>query len=313
MKILIADKFPESHQQALIERGHEVVFEPDLGGDDLPAKISDFNMLLVRSTQVSAETVGAAKDLKLIIRAGAGTNTIDKAAANQAGIHVCNTPGMNSVAVAELAMGMLLAIDRRIADNVAQLREGRWNKKEFSKAEGIKGKTLGIAGMGAIGQALAKRALAFEMKVLGYDVVPFDAPGVDKVDTLEQLLERADAVSLHVPMSDATKHLINAERLALMKPGAILLHTARGGVVDEQALIAAIKEKGLRVGVDVYEDEPAASDKEYNGELGKLPGVVGTHHIGASTAQAQAAVADEVLAVVDAYVKDGSFRNEVKA
>lgn len=313
MNILFADKFPEARHQTVTDKGHSFTYKPDLTAESLPGEIGDHDVLVVRSTKVTPDTIGAAKNLKLIIRAGAGTNTIDKAAANQAGIHVCNCPGMNSAAVAELAMGLMLAIDRRIPQCNADLKQGQWNKKEYAKADGVKGKTMGILGMGAIGKELAKRAQAFDMKVLGFDVVPFDAPGVEVVDDIDKVLAQADVVSCHVPLNDKTKHLIDARRLGLMKQGATLINTSRGAVIDEQALIAAIKEKGLWVGADVFEVEPATGVAKYEGDLGLLDHVVGTHHIGASTQQAQLAVADEVLAVIEDYVRDKTIRNEVKA
>ncbi len=313
MKILFADKFPEARHQTLIDLGHSFTFKPELGAEQIPAEIGDHDVLVVRSTKVTKQTVDAGKALKLVIRAGAGTNTIDKAELNAAGKHCCNCPGKNSVAVAELAMGLMLATDRRIPQCTAALRDGQWNKKEFSKADGIKGKTLGIVGMGAIGQELAKRAQAFDMTVLGYDVVPFDAAGVEVVPELDDLLVRADVVSLHVPLNDATRHLVGAERLAKMKDSAILINTSRGGIVDEQALASAVRERGLRAALDVFEQEPASATGEFQNALLELDGVIGSHHIGASTEQSQMAVADEVIAIVEAFAKDGSLRNEVRA
>jgi D-3-phosphoglycerate dehydrogenase len=313
MKILFADKFPTPRQEILTQHGHELSYQPDLGADDLANNIGDAEVLVVRSTRVSKACIDAATKLKLIIRAGAGTNTIDKKAANAAGKHVCNCPGTNSAAVAELAMGLMLATDRRIPQATAALKRGEWNKKEFSKADGIKGKTMGIVGMGAIGKELAQRAHAFDMTVLGYDVVPFSAVGVEVVADLDELLTRADVISLHVPLNDATQHLIDARRMALMKPNAILINTSRGGIIDEKALVEAVKANSLRVAVDVFETEPAEGTGAYSGELGTLDAVIGTHHIGASTEQAQLAVADEVIAIVDAYAANGSIRNEVKA
>lgn len=313
MKILLADKFPNSHRDQLIAQGHSITEQPSLTGDQLPEAIADHDVLVVRSTEVSRATLSAGSQLKLIIRAGAGTNTIDKAAAKDLDKHVCNCPGTNSIAVAELVMGLMLAIDRRIAQNTAALKAGQWNKKEFSKADGIKGKTLGIVGVGAVGKALAKRALAFEMQVIAYDVVPVDIDGVTVVPKVEDLLQQADVISLHVPLNDATRHLINAERLPLLKDSAILINASRGAVIDEEALVEAVKARGLRVALDVYEREPGADDQTYTGEIGLLDTVIGTHHIGASTTQAQTAVADEVCEIIKTYQEHGAYRNEVTA
>lgn len=312
MRVLFADKFPEERHAAVTSRGHQMRYQPDLGAEQLPNEIGDAEVLVVRSTKVTADAVAAGTKLKLIVRAGAGTNTIDKKAANDAGVHVCNCPGTNSAAVAELAMGLMLAADRRIPQATQALKQRQWNKKEFAQADGVKGKTLGIVGMGAIGRELAQRALAFDMLVAGYDVVDFQMDGVERVVDLDELLERADVVSVHVPLADATRHLIDARRLALMKRRAILINTSRGAVIDEKALCAAVKDRDLRVAADVFEVEPSSGVGPYEGELALLENVIGTHHIGASTQQAQLAVADEVIAILDDF-EHGTVRNEVRA
>ncbi|HKJ82190.1 MAG TPA: NAD(P)-dependent oxidoreductase, partial [Ignavibacteriaceae bacterium] len=165
VKVLVADKFPEQYIKEMKELNLDVTYSPKLGENDLPGEIKDTDILVVRSTKVNAKTIESGNNLNLIIRAGAGVNNINISAANQKGIYVANCPGMNSVAVAELAMGLMISLDRRIPDNVMDFKNGKWNKGEYSKAQGLKGKTLGIIGYGAIGREVAKRAIAFDMKV----------------------------------------------------------------------------------------------------------------------------------------------------
>jgi D-3-phosphoglycerate dehydrogenase len=316
MKLLFADAIPEHTVADLEHGGHDCVVEPGLGADDLPDRVTGFDVLVVRSTVVSAEVFGAADRLALVIRAGAGTNTIDTAAAAARGVLVANLPGRNAAAVAELTIGLLLAVDRRIADNVMDLREGRWNKKEYSKAGGLLGSTMGIIGLGAIGLGVAERAAAF-----GIDVQALAKPGrspyvaaraadlgVTFCDSLPELLGSSDIVSLHVPSSSETEHLVDAAFLDQMKDDAILLNTSRGSVVDEPALLAALDAGAVRAGLDVFDDEPSSGAGEWTSALAQHPRVVGTHHIGASTQQAQRAIADGVVEIIDAFTA-GEARN----
>jgi D-3-phosphoglycerate dehydrogenase len=224
---------------------------------------------------------------------------------------------MNATAVAELAMGLILSLDRRIVHNTNDLRRGVWNKKEYSKARGLKGRTLGIVGLGQIGYLIAKRAAAFEMKLVYADVVRNEAAekelGIEKIE-FDDLLRQADFVSLHVPMDETTRHLINAERLAKMKPTARLINCSRGGVVDSAALVAAIDSGKLAgAGLDVYDNEPGASDTKFEDAAGACDMVYGTHHIGASTDQAQLAVAEEVVRIVAHRQQTGETLNCVNA
>jgi D-3-phosphoglycerate dehydrogenase len=253
------------------------------------------------------------ESLKLVLRAGAGTDTIDKARAKELGRKVANCPGMNSAAVAELVMGHLLALDRRIVDCTVDLRNGVWKKKEYSKARGIKGRTLGIVGMGRIGRLVAQRAAAFDMNIVYTDIVP--APDAEKEFgarrvEFDELLKTADAITLHVPLTGDTKTMIGAEQLASMKPGAFLINTSRGGVIDYDALTRAIEEKGVRVALDVFGNEPIATANVFEDTIVKANGVVyGTHHIGASTEQAQLAVADEAVRVITEFKNTGNVIN----
>jgi len=315
MKVLVADKFESVGVRGLKECGCQVVVNPELKDDALVDGLQreQPQVLIVRSTKVGEQAVAAAGSLKLIVRAGAGVDTIDVPAATRHGIRVANCPGKNSVAVAELVFALLLSLDRRVVENVNDLRAGKWNKKEYSKARGIKGLTLGIVGVGQVGREVVKRALAFDMRVLYTDIVPAPeldkTPGVRRV-TLEELLKGGDVVSVHVPLTEQTRHLINAERLRLMRPGAILINTSRGGVVDEKAVAAALAEGKLGgVGLDVYEIEPSAAGTVFEDPIVKHPRVYGTHHIGASTDQAQTAVAEETVRIVREYLSGGKVLN----
>ena len=312
MKILIADSFPQSHIDRLNEQGHEVTSSPDLDEHALAQAIADNEVLIVRSTRVNADTLESGTALKLVIRAGAGTNTIEKAHAADIGIRVCNVPGANAVAVAELVMGLIIAIDRNIPDNVADLRNRVWNKKKYSKARGLFGQRLGILGLGAIGLAVAERARAFGMEVCAVaksgrseeaEKRIRDA-GITQLDSLDEVLESSDIVSLHMPATENTLGMVNASFLNQLKDGAVLINTSRGDLVDEAALIAAMDAKGIRAGLDVYNNEPGAGDNSFESALATHPGVCGTHHIGASTDQAQTAVADGTLDVIRSYEED---------
>ena len=315
MRVLVADNIPERIRDALAQSGCEVDFQPSLGPDDLVDAIGTANVLIVRSTKVTASAITNARNLNLIIRAGAGTNTIDCAAAASQGIYVCNTPGKNAVAVAELTMGLIIALDRRIPDNVSQLREGRWNKKEFSKARGLLGKTMGIIGMGQIGQEVALRAKAFGMPVLGWSRSLTDERadelGISRADTVAQLCSQADVISVHLPLADGTKHIVGPSEFALRRESTLFVNAARGGVVDDVAMADAVNSGRIRAASDVFENEPKASDPTIENCLTECDGFYGTHHIGASTQQAQDAVADEVLRLVSGFRQDGTARNAV--
>lgn len=322
MKVLVADKFEKSGIEALTAAGCDVIFQPDASGDALvdAIKRSQAPVLVVRSTQVT-EAMMDAGALSLIVRAGAGVNTIDVAAASKRGIYVSNCPGRNSVAVAELAMGLILALDRRIPDNVAELRAGHWNKKEFSKAKGLMGQTLGLLGFGHIGREVARRARAFGMPVSVWSrrfasdaslkaaaEQEFD---IEVVDSPQALMSRADIVSIHVALTKDTRGFVNAELLSHAKQGAYLVNTARAEVMDYAALADAVKNKGLRVGLDVFENEPSSAAAPFAVALAAEPGVYGTHHIGASTDQAQEAIAAETVRIIRTFKDTGKVPNVV--
>ncbi|MFM2095172.1 MAG: hypothetical protein RIS70_2296 [Planctomycetota bacterium] len=312
-EIFIADAFSERHLGELRSLGCHVRYEPDLKADALPAAVGNAKILIVRSKQVQAATLTASDQLTLVLRAGAGVNTIDVKAASARGIFVSNCPGKNSIAVAELVFALLLGIDRRIAENVLELRAHRWNKKEFSKASGLFGRTLGVIGVGAIGREVIQRAKAFGMPVLAWSrslsAAMAEELGIEHVESIDDVFRRADVVSLHVAYHPETRHLVNATRLALMKPGSILINTSRGEVVDQQALRQVVASGGLRAGLDVFDPEPTAGSGAFDDPILDLPSLYGTHHIGASTEQAQDAIADEAVRIVREYLRTGEVLN----
>ncbi|MDH3296058.1 MAG: NAD(P)-binding domain-containing protein [Acidimicrobiia bacterium] len=310
MKILYADSVDESTLGRLTEAGHDVSVQADLTAETLPQVVADADVLVVRSTQVTAETIAAAKNLGLVVRAGAGTDNIDKDAASARGIYVCNVPGRNAIAVAELTMGLLLAVDRRIADNTADLRQGRWDKKSYTVADGLYGKQLGIVGLGDVGLAVAERAKAFGLTVVAerksgrssQALTAIRSIGIRLLDSQDELLATSDVVSIHVPKSEDTIGMVDKSFLAKMKDGAVLLNTSRGDVVDESALLEALDSGRIRAGLDVWDSEPGTGQGEFHSPLAKHPGVIGTHHIGASTSQAQRSIAEGTLETIEAFL-----------
>ncbi|SPE61273.1 D-isomer specific 2-hydroxyacid dehydrogenase NAD-binding [Verrucomicrobia bacterium] len=313
MKILIADKFSDSHLTRLTNLHCDVTYKPGVKAEDLPEQIGPFNILVVRSKQVTAETLKASEQLALVLRAGAGVNTIDVKAASACGIFVTNCPGKNSVAVAELVFALVLGIDRRIPDNVAALRAHQWNKKDFSKADGIYGKTLGVIGLGQIGREVLTRARAFGLRTIAWSrsLTPAQAEelGVERCADPDEVFRRADILTLHVALKPETRKLVNAARLALLKPGAMLINTARGEIVDQAALRAALEKGKLRAGLDVFDPEPAEGTGPFVDPILDLPNLYGTHHIGASTEQAQAAIAEEAIRIIETFVRTGVVLN----
>jgi D-3-phosphoglycerate dehydrogenase len=309
--ILIADTFQGEGVDALRSLGCTVHIEPDLGTADLPARLAECepDILLVRSTKVDRTSIESSSNLSLILRAGAGYDTIDLEAASAHGISVANCPGMNAIAVAELAWSLILACDRRIPDQTRDLRSGTWDKKGYGKARGLHGRTLGIIGLGRIGQAVAERGRSFGMKVIGWSrsltLEDAERMGITPCDDALTVARNADVVSLHVAANTQTAGMVDAEFLAAMRDGATLINTTRGSLIDEAALLDAVDSKGLRVGLDVYASEPASGDTSFSNELLERPGVYGTHHVGASTDQAQAAIAAEAVRVIQQYIDSG--------
>jgi D-3-phosphoglycerate dehydrogenase len=320
MKVLVADKFEQSGIDGLAAAGCEVVYRPDLKDDALVEAIrkTAADVLVVRSTAVTAPMLDAGA-LSLVVRAGAGYNTIDVATASKRGIYVSNCPGRNSIAVAELAFALMLALDRRIPDNVTELRAGAWNKKEYSKARGLFGRTLGLLGYGNIGQEMARRAHAFGMALVvwsrrfvsGQENVG-DAPvPMQLASSPEDVAARSDVLSVHLALTADTRGIVNAAVLDKLRPGSFFINTARAEVVDHAALEKVVRERNVRVGLDVFPGEPSGATGALNDALTSLPNVYGTHHIGASTDQAQEAIAAETVRIVASYKNTGKVPNVV--
>ena len=316
MKILIADKFPESGLNELKAAGFEVVYNAELKDESLTQAVSSTgaDVLVVRGTKVPGATLEAGR-LSLVVRAGAGYNTIDVKTASARGIYVANCPGKNSIAVAELAFGLILSLDRRIPANANDLRAGKWNKKEYSRARGLFGCTLGLIGLGQIGQEMLTRARAFGMPVVAWSrsltAERAEELGVEMKSSPQEVAAACDILSLHVALKDDTRNLINEEVLAALKPGSYFINTSRAEVVDQAALARAVQERGIRAGLDVFAGEPGGGTGTVEDDIFQLEGVIGTHHIGASTDQAQQAIADETVRIIREYKEKGRAPNVV--
>src|SRR5438128_2842418 len=314
MKILIADKFPDAGIGELKAAGFDVTYDAELKDDALTEAVNSTgaDVLVVRGTKVPGATLEAGR-LSLVVRAGAGYNTIDVKTASARGIYVANCPGKNAIAVAELAFGLILALDRRIPANAIDLREGKWNKKEYSKARGLFGRTLGLVGLGRIGQEMIPRARAFGMPVVAWSrsltTEHAEELGVQMKSSPSDVAAACDILSVHVALKDDTRNLINEDVLAALAPGSYVINTSRAEVVDQAALARAVSERGIRAGLDVFAGEPAGGTGTVEDDIFKLDGVIGTHHIGASTDQAQQAIADETMRIIREYKEKGRAPN----
>src|ERR1700722_1019128 len=316
MKVLIADKFPEGGRAALTQAGVLVVYDPELNDAALTQAVhsSGADVLVVRGTKVPAATLTAGR-LSLVVRAGAGYDTIDVKAASARGIYVSNCPGKNSIAVAELTFALILALDRRIPANAADLKAGCWNKAEYSKARGLFGRTLGLVGLGRIGQEVLGRARAFGMPVVAWSpsLTPAraEALGVQMMRSPTEVAAACDVLSVHVALNSDTRNLIHRGVFDALRPGSYFINTARAEVVDQAALYEAVRDRGLRAGLDVFAGEPSGGTGAVGDRIFELEGVIGTHHIGASTDQAQEAIADETVRIIREYVQTGRVPNVI--
>jgi D-3-phosphoglycerate dehydrogenase len=310
MKILIADHVDGCCGELLRARGFEVEESPGANSNQFLEKIAAADGLIVRSaTKVTAQLLALAPKLKVIGRAGAGVDNIDVAAAAQRGIAVFNAAAANTVSAAEHTLALMLALARHLPRAHVSLTQGRWNRAEFQGVE-LAGKILGIIGLGKIGREVAARANAFGMRVIAFDplIAPemFAAAGAE-ASTLEHLIRSSDFISIHAPFSSATRYLIGEEQLKICKPSVRLINTARGGIIDEQALWRALQDGRVAgAALDVFENEPP-------GELPllRLPNVVATPHLGASTVEAQRRVAEEIAGVVADFLLNKKVENAV--
>jgi D-3-phosphoglycerate dehydrogenase len=309
-KVLVSDKLSKTAVQIFKDNGVEVDYLPDLGKDKdkLLEVIGQYDGLAIRSaTKVTEKIVAAARNLKVIGRAGIGVDNVDIPAATKKGIIVMNTPFGNSITTAEHAIAMMMALARQLPEADASTKASKWEKNRFMGVE-VTNKVLGIIGAGNIGSIVADRALGLKMKVVAFD--PFLTPeravtmGVEKVE-LDELFKRADFITLHTPLIDATRNIINAHAIAKMKPGVRIINCARGGLVDEKALYEALKSgKVAGAAFDVFVEEPAE-----NNPLFELPNFIATPHLGASTTEAQENVALQVAEQISAYLMTGEITN----
>ncbi|CDI05990.1 D-2-hydroxyacid dehydrogenase [Candidatus Nitrosotenuis uzonensis] len=292
--VLICDQVDAVLNNILQKNGLHITYEPQITKEDLAKKIGEFDIIIVRSrTTITADLIEKATKCKIIARVGVGLDNIDTNAAKAKNIRVINAVEGAMNAVAELVIGLMLSMAREIPRADREIRNGNWIKKELMGSE-LAGKYLGIVGLGNIGKRLARLARSLNMNIIGYDVIPIDPEfakevGLIKAD-LETLLQSADYISLHVPLLDSTKHMINAERISKMKKTARIINTSRGGTIDENALYEAIKSGNLGgAALDVFEVEPATGNK-----LATLPNVICTPHIGAQTKEAQSLAANVI-------------------
>ena len=314
-KVLISDKLSEAAVQIFKDNNVDVDFQPGLGKDPeaLAKIIGNFDGLAIRSaTKVTAEIIEKASNLKVIGRAGIGVDNVDIPAATARGIVVMNTPFGNSITTAEHAIAMMFAVARQIPAADTSTQEGKWEKSRFMGTE-ITNKTLGLIGAGNIGSIVASRAQGLKMKVIAYD--PFlgaekaKSLGIEKFEDLDEMLGKADFVTLHLPKTEKTANILSAERIAKMKPGARLINCARGGLVDEQALAEALKSGALAgAAFDVFAEEPAKENPLFG-----LPNVVCTPHLGAATSEAQENVALQVAEQMSDYLMKGAISNALNA
>jgi D-3-phosphoglycerate dehydrogenase / 2-oxoglutarate reductase len=312
-RVLVADPVSQRGIDELAAGGAlDVVVQTGLPAEQLIETIGDFAAVVVRSeTKITADVLNAARTLRVVGRAGVGVDNVDVETATRRGVIVMNAPGGNTVSTAEHAFSLLLCVARKIPQADAMVRTGKWSRKEFQGVE-LHNKTLGIIGMGRIGSEISRRAIAFGMRVLAFDpylsATRARALQVELVDDLDDLLGAADFITLHTPLTAETHHLLNAERLAKTRRGVRIINCARGGLVDEQALIGAMSSGQVAAAaLDVFEAEPLPLDSP----LRNVPNLVLTPHLGASTAEAQESVGIEIAQSIRAALLEGTIRNAV--
>jgi len=296
MKILVTDGITKEGEKILQESGHQVD-KLKLSPEELLSKIAEYDCIIVRSaTKVTKEVIEAGKNLKVIARGGVGLDNIDVETAQKKGIKVLNTPAASSISVAELAIGHMLAVARFLHISTMEMRQGKWPKKEFGEGTELYNKNLGILGLGNIGKEVARRALAFGMKVLAYDPLFTPMDFFVEITTKEKVLRASDIITLHLPYNKKEGPVISKKEIEMMKDGVIIINCARGGVVDEVALLEALKSgKVAAAGIDVFVNEPPTDAQK---ELINHPRVSVTPHIGASTKEAQERVGIEIATKV---------------
>lgn len=303
MKILICDGLDSAAVKAMEQDGHQITLKKGLTPDELAQLLPEAEVVVVRSaTKITAQVLEHANKLKLVVRAGVGLDNVDAVAAQAKGITVANTPAATSISVAEHAFALMLALARHITIGDKTTKEGKWERKTLEGTE-LYGKTIGIVGFGRIGQEVAKRAKAFHMNVVVCDTV-LDSEIVDALEVkalpLDELVKQSDYLSLHLPINDKTRNIINADRLATMKKGVRIINTARGGLIDDAALIKAVQSGQVAgAAIDVFEKEPPAKDNP----LFAFPQIICVPHLGASTAEGQLRAGAEVARIVKEFKK----------
>jgi D-3-phosphoglycerate dehydrogenase len=313
MKVLVTDELSKEGLETLTRgSGLQVEVRPGIPNDELVRIIGEYEALIIRSgTKVTREVIDAGRKLRVVGRAGVGVDNVDVEAATRKGVLVMNTPMGNIVSAAEHTMAMMLTLVRKIVWADASLKEGKWERSKFTGSE-LNGKTLGIVGVGRVGAEVAKRARSFQMKMVGYD--PFLPPEVAvklgvRLLPLDKVIEEADVITVHAPLTPSTKHMVGKEQFRLMKPNVLLINCARGGIVDEEALYEALKAKRIAgAALDVFESEPPKGSK-----LLELENIVVTPHLGASTKEAQEKVSLEMAECVKAFLVEGRISNAVNA
>jgi D-3-phosphoglycerate dehydrogenase len=312
MKILVACELPADALEQLRTLATELTYTPEASAAELRETLRNASLLIVGGTRVSPEAIVNAPSLQMIVHAGSGPGDIAIDEASNAGVFVTHCPGRHAAAMAELALGLIIALDRKIVENTVALREGRWNRSELSAAWGLAGRTLGILGYGSVGQLLARRARAFDMHVVAWSprLTPEAAVenGVELCNWPRELARMSDFVTVHA-VGSANEVLVDAQFVRNKRRGAGLVHLGHPGAIDEAAVALGVEELQLRVACDVHSSEPASDTGRIRCRLCELPGVIGTQRIGAQTEQARMAVATEVVHLVQAFVVSGEVHH----
>lgn len=315
MRVLVADKLSPESLDEIRALGIELVYEPELEGEALARAVRDAGVLVVRGTEVNASAIEGAPGLSLIVRAGAGPANIDVAAASRRGVNVATTPGRNASAVVELTLGLIIALDRRIPDAAQSLRNGRWEKDEYARAEGLAGRKIGIAGLGHVGRGILRVAQALGMRPHAVSRTLTTARatelGVYRHDRIEDLARQSEVFSVHLELNERTRGIISRKVIEQLPDGAIFVNTARSELVDYEALADLAPKKGLRVGLDVLPDEPSVRSADYTHRIFGAGLVYATPHIGASTDRAQQEICSEVVRIIRAFLVEGEARGAV--
>jgi D-3-phosphoglycerate dehydrogenase len=315
MRVLVAGRLPKANLEEIQSLGVELSYQPILLPRELPAALDQVNVLVVRGLTVDASAIAACDTLNLIIRAGSGTGKIDVAAASARGIYVANTPGRNASAVAELTMTLIGCLDRRVPDAANSLRAGSWHKEDYAQAAGLRGGRIGIAGFGHVGRYVAGLAKAYGMSVTAWSrsLTPAKAAeyGVSHASSLVGLAEQSDVFSVHIDATERTRGIIDRRVLGALPRGAMFVNTAGASLVDYEALLEVGMERQLRIGLDVFPDEPSTRNSTYEHSIVALPLVYATPHIGASTDEAQNAIANETVHILRSFLTKGEVPNVV--